>query len=139
MEVWKCICMANYGARWVPDGFFLLMVNFYQFHVNLFSSLTRLLITYVWFAVADRERDRDRDYVLSRKTSSVKSFQVFFNISSLFLYELFSWPKSFILDEKISLPKSLPTKHVFRRPINLCLKKIKNDIPLGDSSNVSEY
>ena len=28
-----------------PRKIFLLMVNFYQFQVNLFSSLTRLLIT----------------------------------------------------------------------------------------------
>ena len=90
------------------------------FHWSLELAFIFDKITYAWFEMAEQEGKREEITWLT-KTSSGKSFK-------------FSWLKLFILDKKISLPKSL-SNNVFCRHINLCKKSFKNYIPLGNSSN----
>ena len=98
-------------------------------------------ITYAWLAMAEREGGRERGREGERlritslkKTSSGKSFKVFFlDFVTFFLWNVFL--TKIIPDERISRPKSLPNKHVFRRHIFMLKKTFKNDIPLGNSSN----
>ena len=119
------------GPRWI---FFYWWSIFYWW-LLISRELVFIFhkITYAWFAMAERrrervcerEKEREREEIISlKKTSSGKIFKVFFKISSLFPYEMFSWPKLFIPDEKISLPKILSNKHDFRRHIDLCKKKL---------------
>ena len=80
------------GPKWIffTDGQFF-------FHANLFSSFTRLLMLDLqWQRDGERECVRDRkerereEITLLMKTSSGKILKVFFKISSLFPYEMFS-------------------------------------------------
>ena len=93
-------------------------------------------ITYAWFAMAERlresvcEREKDRDRKLPhwRKLLQGKFWRFFFKISSLFPYEMFSWPKLFIPDEKIFCWKFCPTNTISEDTLIYVKKSLKNDI-----------
>ena len=63
---------------------------------------------------SERERKRERKLPHRGKLRQGK-VSSFFQILSLFSYEIFSWIKLFIPDEELSLPKSLPNKNFFWR------------------------
>ena len=60
----------------------------------------------------DTERDRERKLPHQGKLRQGK-VSSFFEILSLFPYEMFSSIKLFITEEQLSLPKSLPNKYFF--------------------------
>ena len=64
-----------------------------------------------------RDRQKEREEIISlRKTSQGKSFKVFlWDIVTFCLWNVF-----LISNENIFLPKSLPTKHIFRGHIDSC-------------------
>ena len=88
------------GPRWIffTDGQFL--------------TISRK-ITYARFAMAEIERGRERGNYLVREKFLREKLGDFFWILSLFLYEMFSCPKSFIPDEELSLTKLLSDKNFF--------------------------
>ena len=120
----------------VPNGYFLLMVNFLLKVTNFSRTSFHLLQDYLCFICNGRETEREcvterkkeRGNYLIEENFFREILKVFFKILSLFPYEMFFWPKLFIPDERISLPKILPNKHDLRRHIDLCKKSFKNDI-----------
>ena len=73
----------------------------------------------------ERGREGERLRITSlKKTSSGKSFKVFFlDFVTFFLWNVFL--TKIIPDERISRPKSLPNKHVFRRHIYVKKKPLR--------------
>ena len=81
----------------------------------------------------EREGGREIENYLIEENFFREKFQGFFlDFITFFLWNVFL--TKIIPDERISRPKSLPNKHVFRRHIYV-KKTFKNDIPLGNSSN----
>ena len=82
-----------------------------------------------------REGGREIENYLIEENFFREKFQGFFFLDfiTFFLWNVFL--TKIIPDERISRPKSLPNKHVFRRHIFMLKKTFKNDIPLGNSSN----
>ena len=64
-----------------------------------------------------------------------KKLRGFFEISSLFPYEMFFWPKFFIPHSKLSLPKKVCPTNTFSRDTLIYVKIFRIDIPLGNSRN----
>ena len=80
------------------------------FCVNLFIVDASFEMGPRWIFLADGFLwDRNLPHRGKLRQGKVLSF---FEILPLFPYEMFSWMKFFIPDEKLSLPKRLPNKHV---------------------------
>ena len=129
MWKWRCRQVMDGSSM---DGW-VTRVNFFQFNVNFFSSLTRLLITYAWFAMAERKRKRETErwnYLIEENVVREKLQFIFFLVCCffcLFVWDFatfslwsFFWPKLLVPEQKISLSKCFCTKDVFRRHIDLC-------------------
>ena len=90
--------------KWVPNGYFLLIVNFLLMATNFTRTCFHLSQNYLCLICngrkTERECMRERKLPHWRKPLQGKFWRFFFKISSLFLYEMFSWPKLFIPDEK---------------------------------------
>ena len=101
------------------DGW-VTRVNFFQFNVNFFSSLTRLLITYAWFAMAERKRKRETErwnYLIEENVVREKLKFIFFWFVVFFvcLFEISPlFPCEVFFDQNYLSPnKKSPCRNVF--------------------------
>ena len=127
---WKQLSFKFLCKWWVSDFCKLWnrsQMDFSQW-CSICSNFTRTCFNlwqgYLCLICNGRESGRERDREKERERERERERE-FFEILSLFCYEMFSWVKIFIPDEKISLPKSLPNKQFFWRYV----KTFINDFP----------